>query len=143
MTFRRPNVFSSVSSQGTESPIPFHVMFKEALAAVVEGTEGGMASTLMDFQGVAVESYVKGEFFDIDTVGAEFSVVVKSIQRAAESLEAGGASEVAVLADKMITVIRVVNQDYFLAVTLKPDGNVGKARYLLRTTAPKLLPELG
>jgi predicted regulator of Ras-like GTPase activity (Roadblock/LC7/MglB family) len=118
-------------------------MFKEALVAVVEGTEGGMASTLMDFQGVAVESYVKGEVpFDIDIIGAEFSVVVKSIQRAAESLEAGGATEVAVLAEKMITVIRVVNQDYFLAIALRPDGNVGKARYLLRTTAPKLLPEL-
>ena len=118
-------------------------MFKEALGAVVEGTEGAMASTLMDFQGVAVETYVKGEFFDIDIVGAEFSVVIKSIQRAAESLEAGGANEVAILAEKLITIIRVVNQDYFLALTMKPDGNLGKGRYLLRTTAPKLLPELG
>ena len=119
-------------------------MFKDALRAVVEGTEGGLASLLMDFQGVSVESYAReGTPFDIDTVGAEFSVVIKSIQRAAESLEAGGAQEVAVLAEKMITVIRVVNHDYFLAIALEPTGNVGKARYLLRTTAPKLLVELG
>jgi predicted regulator of Ras-like GTPase activity (Roadblock/LC7/MglB family) len=119
-------------------------MFQEALKQVVEGTEGAMASLLMDFQGVAVDSYIKeGSGFDIESVGAEFSVVVKSIQRAAESLEAGGAHEVAVSAEKMITVVRVVNQDYFLALALKPDGNIGKARYLLRTTAPKLLVELG
>jgi predicted regulator of Ras-like GTPase activity (Roadblock/LC7/MglB family) len=119
-------------------------MFKDALRSVVENTEGGLAGLLMDFQGVSVESYTKGDStLDIDTVGAEFSVVVKQIQRAAESLEAGGASEVAVLAEKMITVIRVVNQDYFLAVALQPGGNIGKARYLLRTAAPAVLKELG
>jgi predicted regulator of Ras-like GTPase activity (Roadblock/LC7/MglB family) len=118
-------------------------MFKDALRSVVENTEGGLAGLLMDFQGVSVESYTRGDApLDIDTVGAEFSVVVKQIQRAAESLEAGGAHEVAVLAEKMVTVIRVVNQDYFLAVALQPGGNIGKARYLLRTTAPQVLHEL-
>ena len=118
-------------------------MFKEALEAVVTGTEGGLAGLLMDFQGVAVESYTKeGASFDIDMIGAEYSVVIKSIQRAAESLEAGGASEVAVLAEKMITVIRVVNADYFVALALSPDANLGKARYLLRVAVPKLVAEL-
>ncbi len=118
-------------------------MFKDALRSMVENTEGGLASLLMDFQGVSVESYTKDDApLDIDTVGAEFSVVLKQIQRAAESLEAGGAHEVAVLAEKMITVIRVINHDYFLAVALLPGGNIGKARYLLRTTAPTMLKEL-
>lgn len=119
-------------------------MFKDALRAVVENTEGGLAGLLMDFQGVSVESYTKGDSpLDIDTIGAEFSVVVKQIQRAAESLEAGSAHEVAVQAEKLVALIRVVNQDYFLAVALQPGGNIGKARYLLRTTAPNVLRELG
>jgi predicted regulator of Ras-like GTPase activity (Roadblock/LC7/MglB family) len=119
-------------------------MFKDALRSVVENTEGGLAGLLMDFQGVSVESYTrKDSTLDIDTVGAEFSVVVKQIQRAAESLEAGGASEVAVMSEKMTTIIRVVNQDYFLAVALQPGGNIGKARYLLRTAVPAVLKELG
>ena len=118
-------------------------MFKEALEAVVMGAEGGLAGLLMDFQGVAVESFTKeGATFDVDTIGAEYSVVIKSIQRAAESLEAGDAREVAVVADKMITVFRVVNAEYFVALALAPDANVGKARYLLRTAVPKLVAEL-
>lgn len=134
---------AAVCSQRRQRPLPFGPMFKDALKAMVDNTEGGLAGLLMDFQGVSVESYTKSDSsIDIDTVGAEFSVVVKQIQRAAESLEAGGAHEVAVLADKMVTVIRVVNQDYFLAVALQPGGNIGKARYLLRTTAPTLLSEL-
>ena len=117
-------------------------MFKEAIRDVVEGTDGGMAGVLMDFEGIAVDSYVKGETVDINAVGAEYSVILKSIQRATESLEAGGAREIAIQSDKITTLIRILNEDYFLAITLSPDGNFGKGRYLMRTAAPKLLEQL-
>ena len=116
-------------------------MFKEAIRDVVEGTDGGIAGILMDFEGIAVDSYVKGTF-DINSVGAEYSVILKSIQRATESLEAGGPREIAIQSEKGITVIRIINEEYFLALTLSPDGNLGKGRYLMRTVAPKLLEQL-
>jgi predicted regulator of Ras-like GTPase activity (Roadblock/LC7/MglB family) len=116
-------------------------MFKEAIRDVVEGTDGGIAGILMDFEGIAVDSYVKGTF-DINSVGAEYSVILKSIQRATESLEAGGPREIAIQSEKVITVIRIINEEYFLALTLSPDGNLGKGRYLMRTAAPKLLEQL-
>ena len=77
-------------------------MFKEALRDVVEGTEGGLAGLLDGLEGIALESYTKdGSPFDINTIGAEFSVVIGRIKRAAEMLEAGDASEVAVGTDKL------------------------------------------
>jgi predicted regulator of Ras-like GTPase activity (Roadblock/LC7/MglB family) len=118
-------------------------MFKEAIRDVVEGTDGGLAGILMDFEGIAVDSYVKGETLDINAVGAEYSVILKSIQRATESLEAGGPREVAIQSEKVTTLIRILNAEYFLALTLSPDGNFGKGRYLMRTAAPKLLEQLG
>ena len=117
-------------------------MFKEAIRDVVEGTDGGIAGILMDFEGIAVDSYIKGESLDINAVGAEYSVILKSIQRATESLEAGGAREVAIQSDKITTLIRILNDEYFLALTLSPEGNFGKGRYLMRTAAPKLLEQL-
>jgi hypothetical protein len=36
----------------------------------------------------------------------------------------------------------VSNESYFLALSLTPDGNLGKGRFLLRLTAPKVLKEL-
>ena len=42
----------------------------------------------------------------------------------------------------MSTLIRVINNEYFVAVTLAPDANLGKARFLLRVAAPKLREEL-
>ena len=118
-------------------------MFKEALRELVEGTDGGMAGLLMDSSGIAVETYAKDDApFDINTIGVEFGVVIGSIKRAAEMLEAGDAHEIAVGTDKLVTLIRTLGDTYFLALAMTPDGNFGKGRYLMRTTAPKLLAEL-
>lgn len=119
------------------------LMFKEALKGVVDATEGGMAGLLMDFEGIPLEVYAKeGTPFDIEAVGAEISVVVKAIQRATEMLDAGTTKEVSFKSDKMVTLIRVLDQNYFLALALAPEGNFGKGRYLLRTSAPKFLEQL-
>jgi predicted regulator of Ras-like GTPase activity (Roadblock/LC7/MglB family) len=118
-------------------------MFKEALQGAVEGTRGGIAGLLMDFEGIPLESYTKQDNeFDIETVGAEVSVVVKAIQRATEMLEAGATREVSFKSDRMVTLIRVLNESYFVAMTLSPDGNLGKGRFMLRVLAPSLLREL-
>jgi predicted regulator of Ras-like GTPase activity (Roadblock/LC7/MglB family) len=118
-------------------------MFKETLQGVVDGTDGGLAGLLMDFEGLPLESYAKEDaFFDIETVGAEVSVVVKAIQRATEMLEAGDTREVAFKSAKLVTLIRVLNENYFIALTMSPEGNFGKGRFLLRLAAPKLLEEL-
>lgn len=118
-------------------------MFKEAIREVVEGAEGGLAGILMDFEGIPVESYARDDSpFDINTVGAEYSVIVKSIQRAAASLEAGGAKEVAIQSDKVTTLIRILTSEYFLAVAMAPEGNFGKGRFLMRLAAPKLIEQL-
>ncbi|MFZ5894491.1 MAG: roadblock/LC7 domain-containing protein [Myxococcota bacterium] len=118
-------------------------MFKEALQSVVDGTDGGLAGLLMDFEGIPVETYSKADsVFDIESVGAEVSVVVKAIQRASEMLDAGPTREVAFRSDKLVTLIRVINESYFVAVALSPEGNLGKGRYLLRIVAPQLAEEL-
>jgi len=118
-------------------------MFRESIREVVEGVDGAMAGILMDFEGIPVESYTKPDTaFDVSVVGAELSVILKSIKRAADSLEAGGAREVALQTDKVTTIVRLLNDDYFLAVTFAPNANFGKGRYMLRLAAPKILDEL-
>jgi predicted regulator of Ras-like GTPase activity (Roadblock/LC7/MglB family) len=118
-------------------------VFREALKDIVDRVEGGVAGLIMDSEGIAVESYARdGATFDITTIGIEFGVVLGSIKRAAESLEAGKPHEVAIGTDKLVTLIRTLGDTYFLAVALEPDGNLGKGRFLMRTAAPKLIAEL-
>ena len=118
-------------------------MFKDSLRDLVEGTEGGLAGLLMGFDGIAVESYTRTESdVDIQTLGMELSVVLKDMRRSVESLQAGGAREIAIQAEKVTTLVRLLNDDYFIAMTLAPEGNFGKGRFLLRLAAPKLLSAL-
>ncbi len=118
-------------------------MFREALQSVVDNTSGGLAGLLMDFEGIPLETYSHADTqFDIESIGAEVSVVVKSIQRASEMLDAGITSEVAFTSERLTTLIRVINDNYFLALALAPGGNLGKGRYLLRIAAPRLRQEL-
>jgi predicted regulator of Ras-like GTPase activity (Roadblock/LC7/MglB family) len=118
-------------------------VFQEALRDIVDKVEGGVAGLIMDSEGIAIETYTRdGAAFDITTIGIEFGVVLGSIKRAAESLDAGKAHEVAIGTDKIVTLIRTLGDAYFLAVALRPDGNLGKGRFLMRTAAPKLMAEL-
>jgi predicted regulator of Ras-like GTPase activity (Roadblock/LC7/MglB family) len=120
-------------------------MFQEILKEVVDRTEGGIAGVVMGFDGITVDSYVSpasAGALEVETVGMEFSVILKDIRRAAEMLDAGAAREVAIQAEKLTTVIRLINDEYFVALALKPEGNYGKARFLLRTGASKLAQDL-
>jgi predicted regulator of Ras-like GTPase activity (Roadblock/LC7/MglB family) len=118
-------------------------MFQAQLKELVEKTDGGIAGLVMDSSGIALDAYAKdGAAFDITTVGIEYGVVLGAIRRAAEMLEAGAAREVTVGTDRMVTLIRTLDEKYFVALAVHPNGNLGKGRYLLRVAAPKLLEQL-
>ena len=118
-------------------------MFKDALRDVVERTEGSIAGLLMGFDGIPVEQYARaGSALDVESIGMEYSVLLPQISKAAEQLEAGRTREISIGAERQTTLIRLVNDEYFVALTLAPHGNLGKARYLLRMLSPKLEQEL-
>lgn len=118
-------------------------MFRETLQKMVDRVDGGLAGVLMGFDGISVEAYTRPDTnTDIQTVGMELSHVISQVRRAAELLEVGGLDELVVKAEKLIVILRVLNAEYFLACALRPDANAGKARYVLRITAPQIQSEL-
>lgn len=118
-------------------------MFKDTLREVVEGTEGGIAGVLMDYEGFAVESWAREDAeIDIQTVGMELSVVLKDVRRASEQLDTGGMKEFMFHTEKLTGVVRALTGEYVVALALAPSGNPGKGRFLLRMAAPKLVAEL-
>lgn len=120
-------------------------MFQERLKHVVDNCEGSLACVLMGFDGISLDSYVaenKSDSLDIQDVGLEYSVVLKQILKTAELLEAGEVQEVAIASERLTTLVRVLNQEYFIALAMSPTGNYGKGRYLLRLTAPEIHREL-
>ncbi len=118
-------------------------MFQENLRKLVTETEGGIAGLLMGFDGIAVDNFIiEDGGVDIQTVGMEFSFILGQVRKAAEILNVGGVEEVAIRCETLTLIIRVLSADYFVALALRPEGNSGKGRYLLRVVAPQLQSEL-
>jgi predicted regulator of Ras-like GTPase activity (Roadblock/LC7/MglB family) len=119
-------------------------MFRESLQKLVERVDGGVAGILMGFDGISVEAYTRPSEggTDIQTVGMELAHVIGQVRRAAELLEVGQLHEVTVRAENLVVVVRALTHEYFLAFALRPDGNFGKARYVLRVLAPRIQAEL-
>jgi predicted regulator of Ras-like GTPase activity (Roadblock/LC7/MglB family) len=122
-------------------------MFQAMLREVVDGTDGAIAGLLMGFDGITVDSYTRDEGSlsgdGLEALGSEYSQILGQIKQAVVALELGEAREVAVSAENMTTVIRLLNESYFIALAMAPTGNVGKGRYLLRVNAHKLVESLG
>jgi predicted regulator of Ras-like GTPase activity (Roadblock/LC7/MglB family) len=118
-------------------------VFTEHLQKIVESVGDGIGAVIMGLDGIPVETYVREQGgFDINIVVMEFSYILTQVKKAAETLKVGGIQEIVIKAEQLMLVIRMLNDEYFLAVALLPEGNLGKCRFLLRLTAPKIMSEL-
>ena len=117
--------------------------FREHLEGVCRGVEGAVACSLMGVDGIEVDTHVQdGPELDVKSLLVEYSGVLRSAREAAEAHAAGGVDELSITTERLQAVVRLVTPEYFMVVALAPGANAGKARYLLRITAPKLKAEL-
>jgi predicted regulator of Ras-like GTPase activity (Roadblock/LC7/MglB family) len=118
-------------------------VFTEHLKKIVDNVDGGIGAVIMGLDGIAVDTYLRdGAKSDINTIGMEFSFILTQANKAAEILKVGNLQEVAIKAEQLILVVRMVTDEYFVAAILGPDANFGKARFLMRVATPRLLAEL-
>ncbi len=118
-------------------------VFKEHLQKVVDDAGGGVGAVVMGLDGIAVETYIRERGgVDIDMIVVEFSYILTEVNKAASTLHVGGIEEIIIRAEQLTLVIRMLNEEYFVAVAMTHRGNLGKCRFLLRLVAPRLISEL-
>jgi predicted regulator of Ras-like GTPase activity (Roadblock/LC7/MglB family) len=119
-------------------------MFRDSIQKALDRLEGEPSASgiLMGFDGIPVDAYSRPDAADLQTVSMEYSHVLAQVRRAAVAQGLGDVDEVTIRTEKLAVLIRVVTSEYFLAFGLRPDGNLGKARYLLRMLAPQIRAEL-
>lgn len=118
-------------------------MFKQQLKKVVDNVDGGIAAVVMGLDGIPVESYIRmNDKVDITTVAMEFSFILGQVKKAADSLQVGACEELTVKAQRLVLCVRMLSPQYFVATALSPEGNLGKARFLMRMSGPALSAEL-
>lgn len=119
-------------------------MFGELLERVLNETPGAVGVTLMGFDGIAIESREADAPGEVSPQAAaiELGAIASQLRGVADSLGAGDVRELTVHTGGLVTVLRPITAEYFLALSLRPDGNTGKGRYLMRVVAPQLAAEL-
>ena len=122
--------------------------FLPHLESVVTQVDGAIACSVMGFDGIAVETFQAAHAADLasqielNTAWVEYGNALSQLKSGAELLKTGAIAEVSINTEKLITLMRMVTPEYFVVLALKPDGNYGRGRYVLRVTAPKLKAEL-
>ena len=115
--------------------------FADILKAVVNGTEGALGALVVGVDGIPVEEYSVSGDVDLQSMTVEYSTLLKEIEKGSQAAQLGTTKEVTVIADKAMIMLRRLNDEYFMVLIIRPDGNFGKGRFLLRMSVPKLLRE--
>jgi len=116
--------------------------FNRVVADMVENVPGGIAGVLMANDGISVAEYLKaGEDLDIHSLGVEYTHILKEIKTASDLLEAGLLDEVTISTSSVIVILRLINDEYLIALVISSDGNAGRARYMLRLISSDLSEE--
>jgi predicted regulator of Ras-like GTPase activity (Roadblock/LC7/MglB family) len=117
--------------------------FRDILEHMVESVGGGIGAVIMGYDGIPIDEYIVPEAdFDVQLLCVEYSNLIKEIRKAVEVLKTGIMEEIAINTDVSRVLMRVINDDYFLVLVLKHDGNFGKGRFYLKKYVPRLRTEL-
>ena len=122
--------------------------FSRILQDIVEHCGGGIGAALMGTDGIPIDQFVadavpEGPLSeDIGTAGVEFNRILDEIRKAADGLAGGAMAETVVVLARFSLAFRPVDDDAYLVVVVAPDGNLGKARYLMRNSLSAIRDEL-
>ncbi len=117
--------------------------FFDILKELVDSVEIAQAATVMGVDGLTVRQYpLEGALCDMESVGVEYGGALEEIKKASRLLNLGELEEVAVSTLGPAVILRMITQEYFIAMVVGSGANMGRARYHLRRAVVKAKEEL-
>lgn len=119
-------------------------MLADLLQTIVENSPGAKGAILMGFDGIAVMQHVAAgyEDTDIESLAMEYSFRFIDLRKAAEALDMGDMTDITIKAERGTVIVRVLSEEYFVALLLGQAGHFGKSRWMLRSNAQALSSQL-
>ena len=121
--------------------------FQSILQEIVDGCIGGVGAALMGRDGIAIDQVLAASDGaraledEFSAAGVEFGRILDEIGKASDALGGGALRETVISLTRLNLIFHLVDDEYFVVVALLPDGNLGKARYLIRRHLPALRDE--
>jgi predicted regulator of Ras-like GTPase activity (Roadblock/LC7/MglB family) len=122
--------------------------FASILQEIVDECGGGLAAALMGSDGIPIEQVeASGELREsvsgeIDVLGVEFGRILDELRKASDSVAGGALEEVSIRLANFWVLMRTIDEETYLILAIQPDGNAGKARFLMRRHVLALREEL-
>lgn len=122
--------------------------FESILKSIVDEGKGVVGVALMESDGIPIEQVYgpsrAGDPLhgDIGPAGVEFGHILTDIAKASDAIGAGPLSETIISLARLTVIFTHVEDDVILVAALAPDGNLGKARYLIRRSLMAIRQEL-
>jgi len=116
--------------------------FVESLRRVTNNLKDSKGIALVGMDGIVVEEHKKDPTLDLQSLGAEYSGMLREVQKTSSALQMGAAKEISVLTDKVIVISRQVSPEYFIVLVVESEGNFGKSRFLMKREIANLEKEL-
>ena len=123
--------------------------FERSLQTIVDECGGGYGAALMGLDGIAIAQVAATESpaddpldGDVTNAGVEFGRLLVDMTKASDALGTGLLREAVVSLDRVSLVFHSVDDDLVLVLAISPDGNLGKARYLIRRSLIDIRSEL-
>jgi predicted regulator of Ras-like GTPase activity (Roadblock/LC7/MglB family) len=113
--------------------------FSDLLSEIVNECGGGIGIALMGADGIAIDQTmapappVALDADDVGAAGVEFGRILDEIRKASDSLGGGALGETMVRLARFTLIFQIVDSENYLVLAISPDGNLGKARYLIRS----------
>jgi predicted regulator of Ras-like GTPase activity (Roadblock/LC7/MglB family) len=118
--------------------------FQPILRAMVDNASGAVGVALLGSDGIAIEQVMAANDAgraleeDFGAAGVEFGRILDEIRKASDAVGGGPLRETIVALARFTLILHTVDDETFLVMALLPDGNLGKARYLLRRHLPSV-----
>jgi predicted regulator of Ras-like GTPase activity (Roadblock/LC7/MglB family) len=120
--------------------------FESILERIVGECGGGTGIALMGSDGIPIVNLPGPEDqanpLADEMAGVELSRVLGEVRKVSDALAGGGVDQMTIQLASFTLTVAEADEDVFLVLAQRPDGNLGKARYLIRRHMLALREEL-
>jgi len=115
--------------------------FGEALQAIAARVPEAEVLMVIGTDGIPIDKLTVRPVGDIETVAAEHTTLLRASLSSATDTGLGELRELAVVTERMTTLLQAITPEYYLFAALSPGAVVGRARFALRLAGMSLREE--
>ena len=115
--------------------------FGETLQQIARRVPEAEVVMVIGTDGIPIDKLTLRPVPDLEAVAAEHTTLLRASLSTAGDTGLGGLRELAVVTDRMTTLLMAITPEYFLFAALSPGAIIGRARFALRLAGLSLREE--